>query len=114
MAPDSTTPSHAGSEGVLRKLLGGMSVFTLVMTVPQAWIVWVDREVAGVLLWSWGAYLLSALLWLWFGLKKRDRHIYLPRIRWIVLDAAVGVGGLVKRVKRGATRARPPPRPRTL
>jgi hypothetical protein len=69
MAPDSTTPDRSGSEGLLRVLLGSMSIFTLVMTVPQAWTVWVSREVAGVSLWSWGAYLLSALLWFWFGLK---------------------------------------------
>lgn len=92
MAPDSTTPTPTGSEGLLRMLLGGMSIFTLAMTVPQAWIVWFSGEVAGVSLWSWGAYLLSAVLWFWFGLKKRDRNIYLPCIGWIVLDAAVVAG----------------------
>ena len=86
---------YAGAEGVLRKLMGGMSIFTMVMTVPQAWTVWIDREVAGVSLWSWGAYLLSAVLWFWFGLEKRDRNIYLPCIGWIVLDAAVVAGVLV-------------------
>ena len=96
MAQDPTMMRHyAGAEGVLRKLMGGMSIFTMVMTVPQAWTVWIDREVAGVSLWSWGAYLLSAVLWFWFGLEKRDRNIYLPCIGWIVLDAAVVAGVLV-------------------
>jgi uncharacterized protein with PQ loop repeat len=94
MAPDPTMPNDAGSESLLRRLMGGMSIFTMVMTVPQAWAVWVSQEVAGVSLWSWGAYLFSAVLWFWFGLKKGDRNIYLPCIGWIVLDVAVVAGVL--------------------
>ncbi len=79
---------------MLRSLLGAMSVFTLAMTVPQVWAVWIARQVAGVSLLSWSAYLLSALLWFWFGLKKRDRNIYLPCVGWVLMDAAV-VAGIV-------------------
>ena len=45
--------------------------------------------------WSWGAYLVSALLWFWFGLLKRDKNIYLPCIGWIVLNSAVIAGAIV-------------------
>jgi len=41
-----------------------------------------------------GAYLLSAIVWLVYGIQKRDRHIYLPRIGWILLDGAI-VAGIV-------------------
>ena len=96
MAPDPTP--HAGAtaydDSFLRKALGGMSLFTLAMTVPQVWTIWSQRQAAGVSLLSWGAYLLSALLWFWFGLRKRDRNIWLPCIGWIVLDAAVVAGAL--------------------
>lgn len=44
---------------------------------------------------SWGAYLVSAAVWLWHGLEKRDKNIYLPCIGWILLDSAVIVGALV-------------------
>jgi len=30
-----------------------------------------------------------------YGLRKHDRHIYLPCIGWIVLDAAIVIGLLV-------------------
>ena len=65
------TPPSAS--GWLEKVLPGLSVFTMAMTVPQVWAVWVDGEVAGVSLLSWGAYLVSALLWFLYGLGKRDR-----------------------------------------
>lgn len=97
MAPDSTTPAGLAStsDTLLRRLLGGMSVFTMLMTVPQVLTIWVGHEAAGVSMLSWGAYLLSAILWFWYGLQKRDRNIYLPCIGWMGLNAAVLVGAAI-------------------
>ena len=97
MAPvPAPAPSdHARSEPVLRRLLGGMSIFTLLMTVPQVLTIWVGQQAAGVSLLSWSAYLLSAFLWFWFGIKKRDKNIYLPCVGWIALDCAVIAGTFV-------------------
>jgi len=97
MAPD---PSHTAagqthSETGLRRLLAGMSIFTLLMTVPQVLTIWLGRQAAGVSAWSWSAYLLSAVLWFWFGLKKRDKNIYLPCVGWIALNGAVVVGAIL-------------------
>lgn len=82
--------------GWLDKLLPVMSIFTMVMTVPQVWSVWVEQNTSGVSLLSWGAYLLSALLWLAHGLQKRDPTLWIPCIGWILLDAAVVVGVLLR------------------
>ena len=45
---------------LLRRLLGGMSLFTLLMTIPQVLTIWVGHRAAGVSLLSWSAYLISA------------------------------------------------------
>jgi uncharacterized protein with PQ loop repeat len=66
------------------------------MSVPQALTIWIGRQAAGVSLISWSAYLVSALLWLVYGLQKRDRNIYLPCLGWIAVDAAVILGVLVQ------------------
>ena len=79
-------------DAVLRRLLGGMSIFTMLMTIPQVLTIWVGQQAAGVSLLSWGAYLVSALLWFWIGIRKGDKNIYLACIGWIVLDLAVIVG----------------------
>src|SRR5436190_9780800 len=95
MAPDPTpAAAAAATEVFVRKLLGGMSIFTLLMTVPQVLTIWIGKQAAGVSAWSWGAYLLSALLWFWFGLLKHDKNIYLPCIGWIVLNSAVIAGAI--------------------
>ncbi len=97
MAPDPTPPAAvcAPSEVLLRRLLGGMSVFTLLMTLPQVLTIWVGQQAAGVSVSSWSAYLVSALLWFWFGLQKRDKNIYLPCVGWIGMNSAVIAGALV-------------------
>jgi uncharacterized protein with PQ loop repeat len=46
-----------------------MSVFTMVMTIPQVLTIWVGQQAAGVSLLSWSAYLASAILWFWFATK---------------------------------------------
>jgi uncharacterized protein with PQ loop repeat len=94
MATDSV---DAGTESdtMLRRFMGGMSIFTLLMTIPQVWTIWVNQQAAGVSILSWGAYFLSAVLWFWFGLKKGDKNIYLPCIGWMVLNGAVLAGAIV-------------------
>ena len=94
MGPHSAAFS-AVSDAVLRRALGAMSVFTIVMTVPQIWTIWVHHQASGVSVLSWSAYLVSALLWLWHGVRKRDRNIYLACIAWIVADGAVIAGALL-------------------
>jgi uncharacterized protein with PQ loop repeat len=83
------------SETVLRRVLGGMSIFTLLMTIPQVWTIWIGHQAAGVSLFTWSAYLLSAVLWFWFGIQKKDKNIYLPCIGWITLDLGVIVGVII-------------------
>ena len=96
MHPHPAAPSIMfPSENVMKRLLGAMSIFTLVMTVPQILIIWLRQEAAGVSLFSWGAYFVSALIWFWYGVQRRDRNIYIPCVGWILLDGAVIIGTVV-------------------
>ena len=93
--PASAAAHATISNTKLRRLLGGMSVFTMLMTIPQVLAVWVGQQAGGVSILSWSAYLASAVLWLWFGIRQRDKNIYLPCVGWITMDAAVIVGAVV-------------------
>src|ERR1700716_2699930 len=97
MAPDPGTPARdaAQSKTVMSRLLGTMSVFTMLMTVPQVLTIWVGHQAAGVSVVSWSAYLFSAILCFWYGLQKKDRNFYLPCVGWAGLDSAVIVGAVV-------------------
>jgi uncharacterized protein with PQ loop repeat len=94
-APGVGNPPNPSSATALEKVLRGLSVFTMLMTVPQVLTVWIGRDAGGVSLASWLAYLVSACLWFVYGFQKRDKTIYLACIGWIVLDAAIVAGVLV-------------------
>ena len=98
-ADGSCVTGSPGSQSVsgLEKVLRGLSVFTMLMTVPQVLTIWVGRDAGGVSLVSWLSYLLAAGLWFVYGLQKRDKTIYLACIGWVVLDAAVVVGIIMYR-----------------
>jgi len=87
--------TDSSTDTLLRRLLGAMSVFTMLMTVPQILTIWVGHQAAGVSVLSWSAYLLSAVLWLVHGLRKGDANIYLPCVGWILLNGAVVAGAIV-------------------
>jgi uncharacterized protein with PQ loop repeat len=97
MAPDPVTPAGDAVQPQtgMSRLLGAMSVFTMLMTVPQVLTIWVGHQAAGVSVVSWSAYLFSAVLWFWYGLQKRDKNIYLPCVGWVGLDVAVIVGTVI-------------------
>ena len=87
----------AGSVAVsgLEKVLRTVSVATMVMTVPQVLSIWVGRDAGAVSLVAWASYLFSACLWFVYGLRKKDKTIYLACMGWIILDAAVVIGVIV-------------------
>ena len=91
-APGTWLPDRA-----ISRVLGSLSFFTMLMTVPQVLTIWVGHQAQGVSVLSWSAYLVSAGLWFVHGLRKRDRNIYLACIGWMALDGAVIVGVLLNR-----------------
>jgi uncharacterized protein with PQ loop repeat len=80
---------------LLDKVISLMSALTMLSTVPQAVQVWVGSA-SGVSLVSWASYLVAACLWLIHGVRKHDKSIYLACIGWIVLDAAIVIGVIVR------------------
>jgi uncharacterized protein with PQ loop repeat len=92
MPPTTPALQTSVSDKTMSRLLGGMSIFTGLMTLPQILTVWIGHQAAGVSLLSWSAYLLSAVLWFWHGVRTHDKNIYLACVAWIVLDSAVVVG----------------------
>ena len=95
---DQMQQAHGGDHrtDLLTRILPVLSVVTMAMTVPQVWAVWVQGQTAGVSLLSWGAYFVSACLWLVDGLRKGDKTIWVACIGWVLLDGAVVLGVLVR------------------
>src|SRR5258708_34129843 len=90
-----TAPNAPQPVSGLEKILRGLSVFTMLMTVPQVLTIWVGRDAGGVSLVSWASYLLSACLWFVYGLQKHDKTISLAWFGWVLLAVPVGSGVII-------------------
>jgi uncharacterized protein with PQ loop repeat len=88
-------PYGAAAVGGLETVLRAVSVATMLMTVPQVLKIWVGHDAGAVSLVAWVSYLVAACLWFVYGLRKKDKTIYLPCVGWILLDTAVVVGVIV-------------------
>jgi uncharacterized protein with PQ loop repeat len=86
-------PSPAFS--LLDKIISLMSGLTMLSTVPQILQGWVGSA-SGVALVAWASYLVAACMWLIHGVRKHDKSIYLACIGWIILDAAIVIGVIVR------------------
>jgi uncharacterized protein with PQ loop repeat len=86
------TDIQSTDTSLMSRILGVTSVVTMLMTIPQVWVIWIDHEAAGVSLLSWSAYLFSAVLWFWHGLRQGDKNIYFACLGWIALDIGVIAG----------------------
>jgi uncharacterized protein with PQ loop repeat len=94
-APIKQPPAGSVPVSGLERVLRLLSVLTMLMTVPQIMTIWVGGNADGVSLVSWASYLFTACLWFIYGIRKRDRTIYLACVGWVVLDAAVVIGIIV-------------------
>jgi uncharacterized protein with PQ loop repeat len=90
-----TEPRPPPTFSMLDKAISLMSALTMLSTVPQVLQVWVGSA-SGVSLVSWASYLVAACLWLIHGVRKHDNSIYLACIGWIILDAAIIIGVIVR------------------
>ena len=52
---------------MLDRVLGVMSACTMAMTLLQLSTLLSEKQAAGVSIWTFGTYLVLALLWLWHG-----------------------------------------------
>ena len=73
MPPKPTTPLRTPRP--IKRLLGSLSIFTMVVTVPQVLTIWISHRGAGISIVCWGGYLVSAAAWLWYGLQESDKNI---------------------------------------
>jgi hypothetical protein len=56
MPPNPGASAHAlPTAGILKRLVGGLSIFTMLMTIPQVLTIWISHQAAGVSTLSWSA-----------------------------------------------------------
>jgi uncharacterized protein with PQ loop repeat len=82
-------------KATLDKWIYILGLFGPIMTIPQITKIWVDQNAAGVSVVSWSAYLVSAVIWLFYGIFHKEKPIVFIYSIWIVMEIAVVVGVLL-------------------
>ena len=65
------------------------------LTLPQVYSVWIERQVAGVSLLSWGGYAVLSCIWLIYGIVHHARPLIISYSIFAVLNTAVAIGVLL-------------------
>lgn len=63
-----------------------------IMTVPQAFQIWVLKRSAGICIPTWAAYFLVSLAWIAYSLKKKDKPLFFNALANAVLNLIIVSG----------------------
>ena len=79
----------------LGRLVLGIAVIEPLMTIPQIYQIWAHHDARGVSLSTWSFYILSAIIWLFYGFKIKDIPLIVASTLWVVMEGFVVLGILL-------------------
>jgi uncharacterized protein with PQ loop repeat len=79
----------------LTRLTLALAVIGPLMTIPQIYEIWVCHRSDGVSVISWGFYVFSSSVWLLYGIKIKDRALWISSGLWVLMNFAVATGALI-------------------
>lgn len=80
---------------LIDKLIYFVAVLGPLVSVPQIWKIWVERNAAGVSVFTWCAFVVGAIIWLFYGFIHKEKPIIVANILWIIMEVLVIVGAVV-------------------
>lgn len=83
---------HKKTGHFLEKLVYPVSLISPIMTVPQAYEIWVKKSVAGVSLATWGAYAVVSFMWLIYGTVHKEKPLAIANFLLFILDCSIVIG----------------------
>ncbi|MBT4446311.1 hypothetical protein HOA92_06525 [archaeon] len=90
-----TFPHKNKYKRFLDHIIYAIGVAGPIFTLPQLYKVWIEQNVAGVSLLSWGGFLIIAIVWLLYGIAHKEWPIIVTYSAWIAVEFPLVVGILV-------------------
>lgn len=88
-------PSKKKWKRVLDKLVYAAGIAGPILVIPQAYDVWIKKEVIGVSVTSWIGFTILAVIWLIYGIVHREKPLILMYSGLVVMDALVFIGAII-------------------
>lgn len=83
------------TRGFIDKVIFVVALFSPIMTIPQVWKIWSDKDAAGVSALTWSSYIFTSIIWLMYGIYHREKPIIISYILWIILEVIIVIGTLM-------------------
>ncbi len=87
--------THSQQKKLIKRSVLAIAVIEPLMTLPQVYEIWVNKNAGGVSSLTWGLYLIAAIIWLLYGLQLKDKPIIISSVLWLGFELAVVVGTLL-------------------
>ncbi|MCA9459746.1 MAG: hypothetical protein KC550_04325, partial [Nanoarchaeota archaeon] len=63
-----------------------------IMTMPQLFKIWVEKDASGISLISWSWYLLTAIVWLVYAITHKEKPLIITNSLWIIVEIFIVIG----------------------
>ena len=80
---------------LIRRSVLAMAVIEPIMTLPQVYQIWINKQAEGVSGLTWGFYIIAAVVWLLYGLQIKDKPLIISSVLWIFMEIAIVVGTII-------------------
>ena len=77
------------------KLVYVVGIISLIMTIPQVTIIWLEQNASGVSILSWMSYLLAVIVWILYGILHKEKPIIVVYTLWIIMEIFIIIGILI-------------------
>ena len=88
-------PSRKKHIKLIDKLIYVVVVGGPLLTLPQAFKIWINKDATSIFLFSWCSLLLVSLFWMWYGIAHKERPIILSQILWIIVHLSIIIGTII-------------------
>lgn len=79
----------------LDKLLMAVAVIGPMMTLPQLFKIFVEKNTSGISVLTWSLYTLVAIPWVVYGIIHKKTPIIISNILWVIFQLIIVTGTLI-------------------
>ena len=91
----STTKEQTALKSKFDLVIYFAAIVAPVMTVPQLYKIWSDKQVSGVSIQTWATYSAISLIWVLYGIKIKAKPIILTNALLLLIDTLIVIGVIV-------------------
>jgi uncharacterized protein with PQ loop repeat len=73
------------------------SIVSPLMTLPQLYLIWVNKMVSGISVFSWSGFVFFNIIWIYYGIVHKDKPIIIANLLWALLQSLVVIGVFLNR-----------------